>query len=159
VPIDPVAESAGATQQVPGTLWLVSTGSNEIVWNQADVSAPVKLFWFICGLPPTGTINLISCTIQGASGHAAVPATMPKLSLFRHVVGGSPALVTSITDTAATVGAYHAARALVLNAPTFAGEEIQPNCRYFFCLEGEAGANSAVGLKILSSYVGITRAS
>lgn len=153
VPVNPVVESDGGAGQVnPGTNWTVSAASDFIKWNQATipVAAP-RLWWDIYGLPPAGRIQFIACELQGAA-HGSLPGTMPILSLFRQTAGNSPALVGSVNDTSANTTAYASAHLLSVDID----EPIQPNCKYFFRLEGEAGANKAVGLALRSSYLSIS---
>ena len=157
VPVDPVVESdGGATQVTPGTYWSPGAASDVISWSQASVAGAVRMWWFVYGLPPSGKINTIGCLLDGAAGHGGVmPTTKPKLSLYRQVFGQAPALVDSITDPTVSAATYEAEHTVI---KADLNETIPQNCRYFFRLEGETGGSAVTGLKITSSYLGVTHA-
>lgn len=94
--------------------------------------------------------------LAGASGHGALPATMPTFALYERTiagVGSPPTLIGTVTDTSATTGAYETPHLLTL---TFAERAILASTQYLFVITGEAGANSKVGLEVYQAEVIIT---
>jgi hypothetical protein len=125
--------------------------SNILSWRQEDVSGSAFFIWPIHGLPPTGQITALQMQVKG-SGHGALPATMPKVELWRQNID-STTLVASATDASASVGAYEALHAI---QNISIAEDISATYNYFVRFTGESGANSVVnGLNIYRCQVAI----
>jgi hypothetical protein len=118
--------------------------SDVLSWTQADVVGPPAFIWPIHGLPPNGQITALQMQVKG-SGHGALPATMPKVELWRQTID-STTLVASATDASASVVAYEALHAIQNLSLT---ENVSATYNYFVKFTGEGGANSVVfGLNI-----------
>lgn len=120
----------------------------DMQWRQSSVaSAGVLVFELI--LPKRGTLTAVQAVVIGDTGHAALPATMPKITLYRKDTG-SPAAATVLdteTDASANVGAYEVAHPItIVTSEVFDHES---GNRYYVTFEGEAGANSAINLRLL----------
>ncbi len=107
-------------------------------------------------------ITQIGCVLQGASGHAALPAIMPRLQLVSHLsaaaIGGSGAIPETVhadqVDTSANTAAYQVWH----NVQQTLGVVVpyNPTAQYGLRLSSEAGANAIVGLTIGHAWIEIT---
>ncbi len=119
-------------------------------WRQLDVTTAGRL---IFPVPTTvkGKITSVTARIHGhigGVGHAGLPATKPKLLLWRIDPALTLTVVASATDAPANLAAYETAHNLSitgLSAAIVAGQE------YFIQFEGETGANSSALDLTLSS--------
>ncbi len=123
---------------------------NTALWLQNDVTSAGRLTFSV---PTTvkGKIVSIRARIHGQWGgvsHAGLPATKPKLTLWRADPSLAVTVIASATDAPASLAAYETAHDLSitgLNATIVAGQE------YFVQFEGETGANSGALSVALSS--------
>lgn len=141
----PLATGAGAL----GKWGFMASGSANAIC-QADVGAAYPIYLELTH-PKEVTLTELSVTVCGASGHGALPGTMPMLKLYRQDPGssGAPTLVDSQVDTAASTGAYEVPHSITLSGLS---ETLTHDggSKFYVELDGEGGANSAVGLQLLN---------
>lgn len=126
------------TTQLPH-FGITSTG-----WVQQGIElvAAACIHWRLRAVPGMTGIT-VTLGINGAS-HFALPATKPRLSIFRHTIGSileTPTEVAATDDTAGSVDAYSVARNLVCSLSAVDTTQYHYSIR----LKGESGANSIIG--------------
>lgn len=105
-------------------------------------------------LPQLGVGSLlagIQVRLQGASGHTALPGTLPRWVLMVRFLDDSDSGVQVVDgtwygDPSESVGAYQSVHAITGAVAV----TVDPAARYLIQLEGEAGANAMVGLQVRS---------
>lgn len=133
---------------VPQQYIMASSGIGAMVgvWVQLDVAGAAPLLMDLA-VPPGVTLTQLLVTLDGdagaGSGHSALPATMPTLSLFEiNPSTGVPFTSFSATDISPNVAAYDGLHQIALNFSRFVTEDR----RYLVKFTGETGANSQAGL-------------
>jgi hypothetical protein len=118
------------------------TSSNPGGWVQGSITGNLRVH-FELDAPAGTTITSVSANVMGAwasNVHAALPASMPQLTMQEIDSGGNASTILSaVTDSSATKAAYeasHSIDATGLSITTVAGR------RYFVTVTGESGANS-----------------
>lgn len=134
----------------------VANGSGVLYWEQVSVADASQVVIPIHAFPMFGKITMIGASLCGGSGHSALPATMPTVTLCRRLCDAdvTDALIdiSSVTDASATKEAYeltHQVTRADVNH-TFAY-----NYEYFLRITGEEGTASATGLRIITAYFGV----
>jgi hypothetical protein len=155
--IPPIA-SAGWEQGVTGSQFDALAGGawtfTAQFWLQTDVSAAAVLYKDV-DAPPGYVINQAHARIRGngfgVGVHSALPATMPKLTLYELDPFNNNAVLQSAnaTDSSANAAAYDAAHSINITGLTWT---ISGSRRYRVKLEGEAGANALANRLTLSSF-------
>lgn len=141
-------ESTGAWDKIPNS-------SGELGWYQTDV-ADDRAIWFALATTPGDTLVSVFVRLDGdkeGDGHAALPATRPRVQLLTTDIDGNIQILATVTDSSANVAAYDAPHNVILQSvgldsgtmPQLA--TIEP---FYVRVYGETGANSEVGLGILS---------
>lgn len=131
-----------------------------VVTNLA-VSATETVLLPLRGLVPGQVVQSMGVLIRGAAGHAALPAAMPTMALTRvdltAAVGGAAdptnATVTGTGDASANTAAYQVNHLITTGG---GGHVVLANNLYFLRVLGESGANSLLGLKILSGFIAVS---
>lgn len=121
-------------------------------WTQSSVAAGYALY-FEVDVPKNCKIT--SCVVKlFGQGHAALPATMPRLRLFSQDTGstGAPTTVGDQSDTTATFAAFDLMHEIVISGLTEVVSH-DGGARYYIRIDGETGANSAVGLTVTDAYI------
>lgn len=124
------------------------------VAQQATGSAFVAIFEL--PLLKKATLTNVRVVLVGAAAHPALPATMPKIRLYRQATGVNTAPVqigSDATDGSASTAAYQAAHEVAL---TGLSETIGVGYRYLLWVYGETGANALPGLTVNDIYCGVT---
>jgi len=132
--------------------WTPTTGTTDLVANtgggvltqvgvaQAVVTADYEFY------PVTGdTITAIKIAVNATgSGHGAMPATKPAITLYRWVSGSvAPAIVSGpVSDPETVVVDYEAAHEVEISGMS---ELVPSDTRYFLRFSSENGANEAAG--------------
>jgi hypothetical protein len=152
VPLIKVNEGAGWIYTDP-------SGSSEITClQQATTGNFVKL---MVTLPFYGmriAANGLIVQLQGASGHSALPASMPEVSLscvssnLTGIGEEGELLIDGFKDPASTTSSYQQTHIV---RPTLAARNIQDGDMYFVQIDGEAGSNSLVGLRCYGVFISI----
>lgn len=116
-------------------------------WSQIAISGGSLSLWFELDVPSGAQLTSVAAYLKGAGAHSALPATMPKLELFKQSDSGSGPIRTtvfSVTDSSANAAAYDAHHVISAVGLT---EAIQRNTYlYKLRITGEAGANALSGL-------------
>jgi len=100
---------------------------------------------------PDVKISTLTAIVIASSGHAVLPAVMPKLSLRGYSISGVAGTLMTQTDTSADPAAYETIHAINLNVPSAEGFM---DLQTFECgFERESGANAQTGLKLVKLYV------
>lgn len=104
------------------------------------------------GIAPMGA-RLTSVTVyyQPSNGHGALPVTQPVVAVYKRIFGSATAPTTlgTVTDTAATVGAYQGYRKLTV---TFTAEPLDHyHCKYFVIFTTETGTNALEGISVFGA--------
>lgn len=131
------------------TAWTFGNSGSAYAINQGTTGSAGLIFLELA-LPKSCRLTTLSVILAGATGHVALPATMPTVQLHRQDTGSvaAPTLVASATDTSATFAAYELAHAVTL---TGLSEVIaHSGNRWYVRVSGETGANSVAGLALLS---------
>lgn len=141
-----------------GTSWEVKVGISNGVsyWEQVSIADADQVVIPIHLFPMFGKITMIGASICGGSGHSALPATMPTVTLCRRLCSADVASaltdISSVTDASATKEAYElthqVTRADVNHIFAY-------NYEYYLRVTGEEGAGSEIGLRIVTAYFGV----
>ena len=96
--------------------------------------------------------------VQGASGHAALPGTMPRVELQRKVITlgdvepASWTTVTTGTDASATVAAYEKVHTISVAMDPY---DFDTDSMWRLAVFGEASTNATTGLRILEAVTSV----
>jgi hypothetical protein len=124
---------------------------------------PLQAFGaIVSGGPSSPTITQMGIMLLGATGHAALPATMPKLELVQWVtaaaLGGNGAIPETVlatqSDTSANTAAYqvwHNVQQTLGVPPAY-----NPTAQWALKLTNEAGANALAGLLAGHAWIEVT---
>ena len=93
--------------------------------------------------PQTGLLTKVTLTLQGYTGHAALPATLPRVALYRQ--GEPSSFMGSATDGSASVAAYEAEHEIEL---AVSASNAMSAAAFFIQIRGESGTNASGGLFI-----------
>jgi hypothetical protein len=118
-----------------------SRNSNGL-WVQLTANTDEVLFPLnnlIDGASLTSVIVRVDGDLAGGGSHGGLPATMPRLTVYRRDDGASLTQLGQATDSSSSVGAYDAAHEITVSGLTDTIDEAKP---YFASLRGESGANS-----------------
>lgn len=114
------------------------------------------------GGPSSPTITQIGAMFLGQTGHAALPATMPKLELVQWVtaaaLGGNGAIPETVlatqADTSPNTASYQVWHNVQLNVgvpPAY-----NPTAQWALKITNEAGANALSGLLVGHAWIEVT---
>lgn len=131
-------------------------GQDGVFITQASVASAGQVFFELAGmnLVPNLTIKEIRVRIQPMTGHGALPATKPQITLT--IVNGNTGAVSTFgpqADTSANVSAYEIAHDIALTGLSVSMSSI--TMRYYIDFRGEAGANSLAGLVVYAATIDI----
>lgn len=109
----------------------------------------------IDGLLVGQKLRSIAAWLAGASGHSALPANLPVLSLYKQAQGhvGFATLVISVTDASPSIAAFQAIHYMGIGAFS---EAVVAHTSYFLVFTGESGANSIVGDSCYGYEIGVS---
>jgi hypothetical protein len=129
------------TAYAQSSLWAPSSTEPGWLFSQS-LAAPA---WWELHLSAVGTLTRLLITVQGGSGHAALPAVLPVFSLWEVDRGTKVQLGTDVTDVPgpATVGQYETNRQV--DILTVAPFRPNVNRRYFVRVISESGGNALTG--------------
>lgn len=117
-------------------------------WLQTSVTSPIAYIPF--SVPEGVKILEVEAVVDGnagGTGHGALPATMPKIILYRlDYETGAPVSLGDVTDPSASVAAYHLVHKIQI---TGLSELTSRQRSYVVQVSGEQGANSAVDALML----------
>lgn len=101
----------------------------------------------VLGMPRFGTLRRMRVTLEGASGHGALPATQPRFRLFRQLksLDGQSTMVIDLSDAAASVVAYEASHEITSSDVSIA---LTPAQLWSLTVDGEGGANYVNGMQV-----------
>lgn len=135
------------------------------IWKMSDIN-PAQLtigtgpqlgdnVWYIdlnAQLPPSvTTISGVTVQLKGATGHGALPSTMPQVSLASYVPGFGPSTYFTVNDTSANVAAYEAVHSVTATFGPFTAAPA--GGRLILKVTGENGGTAVPGLQLLSLAV------
>lgn len=138
-------------------------GSGLLGWYQFDVAA-VRRIWFAIPVPPGDDLVDVFVRVDGdAMGvgpHAALPATMPQIDLFTVDINGqlSAALATKV-DPSGSAAVYDGVHNIILQNGSLTSGTMPRTATqspFYVRVSGEFGANSQLGLTILSITGNVT---
>ena len=131
--------------------WTAEYLSDYVYWKQNTVgSTEGYLYLPLDFVPLAASITTLTMQLKGASGHAGLPTTMPRIALVRQAPDGSGITVldTAIDDSEDTTE-YQA-----VHPVTLSGLNAQPiSYVYMVRITGEFGTNAATGLSVYSVAV------
>lgn len=137
-----------------------SPGQNRWLYSQGDITSAGALLFAVPSSLPVGfgKIDSVVARVMG-TGHSALPATKPTLTLYRNgrAAGGTgDVTATSVgtqADTAASAGAYD-----VIHTITISGlaHSVLADNDYFIKFTGEASTNASPGLALYSIDLVVT---
>lgn len=129
--------------------------TSPLCWAQDNVTDEGVLV-FVFDFPRQATITQLVARVHPTSGHAALPATKPRIQWVRQPLlnNADAEFVAGQDDESADVTAYELGLGhnIILVLDPVIVVSGQDAVRYFAWVTGEAGANSQTGLKILDVY-------
>jgi hypothetical protein len=132
-----------------GADWAFNT--TDALWHTTATAG--NNIWFPVKLPRSCTVTTVAALVQGAAGHAGLPAVMPTVQLFtRSVFSDTATAAGGATDTSASTGAYQAGHAITNSALSVSID--QHVC--FVRVSNESGANALSGFKLLAIALSFT---
>lgn len=97
-------------------------------------------------LPPQGKITAFSVFLQGASGHAGLPAIMPAATLFNGTFFSTAlASLVSATDGSGSTASYEAVHVMGTSGLSLS---IDNSKQYYLLFSGEHSTNALAGLQV-----------
>ena len=133
--------------------WSFLETAGEWVQADADNVAGYVISFPLTRMPNKATLTSVAILIKGAGAgggsHGALPANLPKATLYRRAPGsGAVAVGSLVTDNPGTAGNYDTEHCLGSSYPaswTWTGltEVITYNAYYWVVINGEYGANHA----------------
>lgn len=139
----------------PGAAANFTWDSPQMEWRQNSVASAGVLFIDLTGVvPKNAVIKSVTAHVIGAAGHAALPGTMPTLTLYRKDTGtqGNATNIGSQADASGSTGAYQVVHSITIGGLSEVVAHDSGN-RNYLTFEGEAGSNSAVNLRLLGLVV------
>jgi hypothetical protein len=121
--------------------------SNHQYYQQTDVTSAGGLKFPLEPLPPGAKIISVKARFAG-TGHSALPATLPKITLYE-VEDLTDTEVVTATDAPANVAAYEVLHTLSATANVV----VDPLKYYHVKFEGETGANAEISLDLVGIFV------
>lgn len=119
-----------------------------LIWGQSANPGSVVISLPMIEASGTAKLTSVSAWFKPVSGHGALPATQPKLTIWRQPSDGSaPVSLGTLTLTAASVVLYEVPQVLAITIAA-GGHTIDNTQSYHAIFEGETGANSATGLQL-----------
>lgn len=143
--------SGGWSINHTSTIGTISTAF--MYWLSSSATA-VQFIVPVYGVPGFGRIREVGVYLEGATGHAGLPATMPKVELIKFV-DSTTTLVGEQSDTSANTTAYEARHSILLSGLT---HSIDPLAAYFIRFTNEGSTNAATGLRVDRMTIGYSGA-
>jgi len=106
-------------------------------------------------VPHGATITDITVWVQGAPGHAALPARLPRWELIRKNASATPTVLHTRIDAPTNVASYELGHGIVADPDHVVDRSLGA---YMLRIEGESGANSVLGFEVRSVRVQFTTA-
>ena len=125
-------------------------GGGTFGWYQNNVTT-ARPIWFALPFLPGDSIVNIFVRVDGNANnvaHGALPAVMPQIELWSVDINGVFTSLQTAVDGSASQAAYDAPHNILLSGGVFPFT-VGAN-RLYVCVRGETGANSQLGLGILS---------
>lgn len=114
-------------------------------WNQIDTTDAGRVVVPVT-MPRFGVLESVSFIVEGASGHASLPATMPIVQLYVYNIStGVTTNIVNITDTTSTIAGYEAIHLLTDSSMSRTATEEDS---WWVELFGETGSGALAGLKV-----------
>ncbi len=119
---------------------------SDSVYTQTSVAPTPYCYILLPGLPYDTTIRAVTVGFEGAGGHAALPANMPRAELYFGYVpfGAWASTGYSGVDTSPDTATYQVGHILAIDMAY--GLVVESGKSYLVRLRGEYGADSLVGL-------------
>jgi hypothetical protein len=127
-------------------------GGNRIAYAQTDTAAP-NGFYVPLSMPRAdGLAKITEVRVRfhpTVGTHGDVPAVQPTFSLIQQPLNGdAPTVLRTVTFAAGSVGAYEADQLITLGTGGSLPHIILATSMYWARFEGEAGADSEIGLAV-----------
>jgi hypothetical protein len=128
-----------------------SLSTSLVSWSQTSVASAGDIA-FQFALPHVGALNRFEVSIKPAAGHGAVPATYPAIELFymESTSGNTLVSVGTGADSGHTVGSYEAVHSIIIAGLSATPVALADDRIWTLVFTGETGANSLIGLQLLS---------
>jgi hypothetical protein len=140
---------------VATSTWAASADPEIFPYEIAQINTTNETFRYLADVPDGATITSVTVTLDPAGAHGALPASMPKIYLYKFNVNTrTKTLVTTYTDVA-TLPDYENQR--IIQTATVSTTRDAAVDVYVVLLEGESGANSLNGLQFAAPVVFYTR--
>jgi hypothetical protein len=137
------------------SVWAASSDPEIFPFEIAQISTSTETFSYLADVPDGATITSVTVTIDPPSSHVGLPASMPKIHLYRFNVNTrTKTLITTYTDVA-TLPDYENQR--LIQTATVSTTRDAATDVYVVLLEGEDGANALNGLQFAAPVVHYTR--
>lgn len=134
--------------ELSATNFTYSSGTHPNVWFQDSVSIAGELKFVLPEM--AGDFDQIDVEIDPGTGRAGLPATMPRVELWKY---GASSAIAGQNDSSGSLAVYEVPHTITLS---FSAQSYDPGAAYILRFQGEAGTNSQSGLEILS--MSVTRA-
>jgi len=124
--------------------WIIDSNG---LYNNYDTTSAGKMIVEL-DVPHGATLTDVTVFYRGASGHGALPATKPAMTVYSHNLNtDTQTTIGTATDTAASVPAYEVAHSFGLSGlSTVIARTVT---RYFVAISGETSTNAVAGAKML----------
>lgn len=141
-----------------GTVWTFGANAGPY-WSQGTGSQSLLMWDLSPYLPNVCKISDFRVYVQAASGHSALPSTMPALKLMRRQFADAPNAswvdVDSQVDTSGNTSAYQAGHTIRKYGLAHS-YQVSAGWLWALGLSGEGGSNFIAGLAVLRPMVVIT---
>jgi hypothetical protein len=113
----------------------------------ADTNGDTWPFLLLGFLPEKATIEYVSVGVAIAGAHVGVPASQPRVQVYRrNTATATNTLIAETVMSAATIGAYEGTTEIVVDCTASANKTVDKETYvYFVTLRGESGANAVTG--------------
>jgi hypothetical protein len=127
-------------------------------WSLAQITADTTPLFLALPLPGiAGFIKQVGVYVHGGAGHAALPATKPRIRLMRASVSAGIVThneVAALNDSSVDVAAYQTTHTITLTGLSLGVTPTSPSLWTYVRFTGESGANSLAGeFKITGGFV------
>jgi len=143
-----IATSLTRAVSIPGaaivntnTRWALNASGD---WEQTGILSSGTLELPLADFPKSGRISGISYRVAPGTGRGGLPGGMPVYKLLQYdAFTDTTTIISSVTDSSASVGAYEAAHTQAVTGLT---HNISATSTYSLLIEGEWSTNAQIGL-------------